>query len=424
MLGSVGLAFLTLGLLVPANLRAQTEAHRLISVQVQGSQKLPAEEVAALSGLSIGETVTLQDLKSAADRLAQLQLFDYVTYKYETAPDTIAVTFIVEDAAQLRPVRFDNFVWLSENELLARLEGEIPVFRGVAPPGGYLIEEIKQVLEEILVEQGIQARVQHFPSILPDGNDVNLFRVEEVTVPIASIAFQGSDEKILRKAGQVLEGRDYSKNFLAGYIQQTILPLYHARGYLQVDFGEPQVEYLGEAENTHPVKITIPVKEGKAYRVGAIHWRGNEVLPTEVLADKVELEPGDVADIVQLREDLEEIREQQYGRQGYIRAELDIQSSVDEEAASVELEIDVKENELYRFQELEIHGLADQAAEWLRRRWKLSPGQPFDTTYVGEFMRKDVSKLRSQLKPQPHTVDFSLHRNDDEKTVILVFRFR
>lgn len=111
---------LLVGLWLPGELPAQS--FRLASIQISGSQRLPPEGVAAASGLSIGQQVTVQDLQNAADRLSELGLFDFVTFQYQTTSETIAVAFLVEENAKLRPCEFDNFVWLTPETLLAHLK--------------------------------------------------------------------------------------------------------------------------------------------------------------------------------------------------------------------------------------------------------------------------------------------------------------
>lgn len=411
-------------LCLPLALSAQTL--RLASVQIAGSERLPVEQVAAASGLTIGQPVTLQDLKSAADRLAGLGLFEFVTYRYETTSDTISVTFVIEETAQFRPCEFDNFVWLSREELVTRLKKEIPLFIGEAPPGGYLIEEITQVLQEILHERGIEGRVVHMAPFSEKGG-INRFRVEGVSIPVTALQFLGAEklgEEKLRKTSRSLLGQPYSRSFLGVFIAANLLPLYRSKGYLTANFDPSGVEYMGEAEGAYPVRLVIPVEEGEIYRVRELNWSGNEVVSAEELTKHIHLQPGNVADTVQLADDLRKIREEEYGSRGYIRAQLRFTPELDDETRTAVLTVHVEEGELYRFQSLAIKGLRTKMVQRLARKWKLKPGDPYDSSYAKKFMKDEVDPLVKRLTPRPRHVNFSLDRDDEQKTVAVILRFR
>lgn len=402
------------------------QSFRLASIQISGSNRLPADGVAAASGLSIGQPVTVQDLQSAADRLSELGLFDYVTFQYQSTSETISVTFVVEETAKLRPCEFDNFVWLPRDELLAQLKAEIPLFTGAAPPGGYLIEEIQRVLQKLLAERGVRARVTHLAP-MSDVGGINLFRVEGVSLPVAALQFRGADklgEGRLREASQPLLAQNFSRTFLGAFIGGTLVPFYRSRGYLRATFREPEVEYLGEAEGAYPIRVTLTVDERDPYRVREIRWHGNAVLSQAELEKKVSLRPGDVADTVKLAEELHKIREEEYGGRGYIQARLEITPEPHDATLTADLTINVAEGDLYRFRALVVQGLPERAAEQLTKKWKLQPGAPFDSNYLRKFLKDDVEPVVRGLGPVARTMNYSLDRSDAHKTVNVILRFR
>lgn len=413
-----------ISLLGAADLPAQS--FRLASIQISGSNRLPPDGVAAASGLSIGQSVGVQDLQSAADRLSELGLFDHVTYEYETTSETISVTFVVEETAKLRPCEFDNFVWLPREELLAQLKAEIPLFTGVAPPGGYVIEEIQRVLQKLLTERDVRARVTHLAP-MSDTGGINLFRIEGVSLPVAALQFRGADklgEGRLREASQPLLAQNFSRTFLSAFISRTLVPFYRSRGYLRATFREPEVEYLGEAEGAYPVRVALTVDERDPYRVREIRWVGNQVLSQAELEKRVSLRPGDIADTVKLAEELRQIREEEYGGRGYILARLEITPQPDDQTLTADLIVQVAEGELYHFRSLVIQGLPERATEQLAKKWKLQPGTPFDANYLRKFIKDDVEPALRSLTPVARNMSYSLDRSDEQKTVTVILRFR
>ena len=228
--------FFLVALIATFPLQISAQSWRLASIQIEGSEKLPPTEVAEASGLVIGTPVNLDDVKSATERLSQLGLFEYVSYRYQTTPSTITVVFVVEESAKFYECDFDNFVWISREELLERLEEEIPLFTGQAPPAGFLIEEIKRVLQDILKELNVPGRIIHFPSSV-NKETTNLFRVDGVSIPVTSIRFEGVEaisQKTLQKASRPLLSRDFSADFLRTFANYNLISLYLSKGYLQL----------------------------------------------------------------------------------------------------------------------------------------------------------------------------------------------
>ena len=66
--------------------------------------------------------------------------------------------FLLADEKSLYPLRFDNFVWLSEADLLAELKRRVPFFQGQVPGVGHMSDQVAEQLEAILKEKGVQAR--------------------------------------------------------------------------------------------------------------------------------------------------------------------------------------------------------------------------------------------------------------------------
>jgi outer membrane protein insertion porin family len=405
---------------------ANGQTLRLTSIKVSGTHLLPSKEVAHASGLSIGQQVTLADLQRAANYLSSLDLFSYVNYRYETASDSIAVTFTVKEVDNFRPCQFDNFVWLSNDELLTRLKKDIPLFVGVAPPGSYLVQEIQRVLERLLVEQGVRARIAYLAPG-PHGAFANLFRVEGVSIPVVSVHFPGANqvpEKTLIEASQPIVSQDYSASFISGFAEQMVMPLYHAQGFLRARFGSPRIDYLGESEGNHRVQVAIPVQEGKRYRVGDINWTGNQVISADFLSKHIALRPNDVADIVQLAADLNKIREEEYGRRGYVSAQIKFDFVAHEESQTADFTLAVEEGDLYRFESLLVQGLPKAAVDELTHRWKLKRGEPYDTTYLREFFKNDIPPVLGRVRPRRRSMSSRLNLDQKKKTVVVILRFK
>src|SRR5208337_2051300 len=92
---------------------------KLVSVKVIGSTRYQESEIVQAAGLKLAEVVTPDTLKEAADRLSAAGVFAGVNYRYHTRGEELTAEIVVKDAAQFLPCTFENFVWMSREELLS-----------------------------------------------------------------------------------------------------------------------------------------------------------------------------------------------------------------------------------------------------------------------------------------------------------------
>src|ERR1051325_1904712 len=91
---------------------------KLVSLKVSGSQRYTNDEILSGTGLQIGKPVDEDDFKKATEQLGQTGLFTNASYSYSYSSEGAKLDLQLTDNDQLVPARFDNFVWLSNKELL------------------------------------------------------------------------------------------------------------------------------------------------------------------------------------------------------------------------------------------------------------------------------------------------------------------
>src|SRR5580704_1823599 len=165
---------------IPQNARPGTA--RLDSVLVAGSMRFTSEQIVAAIGLQPGATVGREELQGAADKLAALGLFSNIQYRFSTVADGVKVTYQVSDVPAL-PVSFDNFPWLSDEELAAGVKSSGILFDGAAPLKGTILDAISSALEKLLDAHNVHGRVSHEVVVHPFNNQsVQQFRVEDANL--------------------------------------------------------------------------------------------------------------------------------------------------------------------------------------------------------------------------------------------------
>ena len=370
---------------------------RLIAVTVSGTKRYSDNDLIAASGLQIGATVVEDDLKKAARRLGDLGVFSDVAYNYSYSSAGTKLVLQVTDVEKFVPVRFEDFVWFSDAELLQRIKERAPMFNGELPLSGNLPDRVSDVLQALLVENAVPGNVEYERAGKSNGPvDSIVYRVSEVLIQIRNVEFSGANEAelpALKDAARRVFDREYSRSVLNALVEHQLLPVYYARGYLKATFGEPQpivVKKPGADSEDGPrnltiVDVTFPVTPGRSYKIKALQWSGNQLFTSDVLQKMVRAQPGDVADTVRIGDNLKEIQTL-YGSRGYVTATIKPETELDDAAGIATIRFVVKEGFEYHMGELEFRGLDNSLTAKLRNAWKIRPGEVYDATYLSQYL--------------------------------------
>jgi outer membrane protein assembly factor BamA len=392
----------------PATAQVQPPvSYKLIAVTVTGSKRFTQEEVAAASGLPLGTIAHEEDFKKAARQLGETGAFGDITYTYSYSSAGTKLVFHVTDADKFVPVRFTDFVWFTDEELLHKLHERIPLFNGELPLDGRLPDQVSDVLQAMLVENGAPGHVEYQPTGGKDkdkdkakdkneGIESIVYNVAGVSIRIHSAQFPGSgaaELPLLQTAAEKLSDREYSRDYMANFIEHSLLPVFRARGYLKASCAAPQPKVIklsaaDSSDNKQPptfVDVIFPVTPGLQYKLTRWDWSGNKEIPSDQLEPLLHAKAGQTANTVRLENDLRAVQTL-YGSRGYILASVKVNAEFDDVAAEVVFHLAVHEDSLYHMGELEFRGIDNNLTARLRAAWKIRPGDVYDATYLKQFL--------------------------------------
>jgi len=109
---------------------------KIKEIRITGLKRYTQTEVLPVSGLSIGQTVTEDDLKEATNVLARTGAFSNLAYSYSTMAGAVKVILDLEETGQLLAIRLDNFVWWKDDDVKAKLRARVPLYRDQLPVAG------------------------------------------------------------------------------------------------------------------------------------------------------------------------------------------------------------------------------------------------------------------------------------------------
>lgn len=190
----------------------------------------------------------------------------------------------------------------------------------------------------------------------------------------------------------------------------SVHDLYQDRGYLDVDVGEPKVT----ADEKGNLTVSVPVREGKAYRIGKVSLEGVALFPEPVLMRLITLKPGDPASMSQVSRAAQALRDY-YGSRGYILTEVKPVLDTNAAAGTVSVVFSVVEGQLTRIGNIQIRGNSRTKDKVIRRELLVSPGDVFDEVRV----RKSESRVANlgffeQVRAYP-----GAGRNPEERDLLV-----
>jgi outer membrane protein assembly factor BamA len=413
---------------------AQQPARRVAKIEVEGIEHLSVDEVIATSGLKTGGPLSVAELDAAGQKLVDSGLFTKVGYRTTSKGNQVTVIFQVKErSGGQSAVVFDNFVWFTDDELIATIKRQVPSFAGTASDAGSMSENIKRALENLLKEHHIDGTVDYGAEQagLNSEKQEHVFSVSGVPIPICSLRFPGAknvpEEKLVMNSRQLTDN-NYSLKSAIAFSTFALLPIYREAGQLRARFAKPVTKLDPSAKCQGGVELTIPIEEGPVYLWEKAEWAGNEALLANDLNAALGMKNGDVANGVKIDKGLLEVS-RRYGHTGHLDAKVDAESELNDSTNRLSYKIIVKEGPQYKMGKLTIKGLDEADANSLEARWKLRNGEVFDTSYTDRFFRIDareqmtrIMSAREAQRKGPPEIKFTPNRLNLNADVIIEFK--
>lgn len=292
-------------------------------------------------------------------------------------------------APSVVPVVFDNFVWFSDEEILATVRKTVPSFDGAVSTAPGAAEALARDLQALLRARRIPGVVEALPQgTLKTGVERYIVRVKDPSPTICGLRIEGAsaiaEADLLARVP--LAGMDYSRSALRNVLQGVLTELYRQRGHWRAAFGSPVVA-LDQARGC--VAVRAAVTEGPAYTWDRARWVGNTAIPAPELDAALGIKNGEVAALTRLDDGLRRIQ-RAYGQRGYVLERATYTPGLDDLTRRAAFEIRVEEGPQFRMGTVEFPGLAPADAAGLLKRWQLKPGDVFDASYPDRFMDEEI----------------------------------
>lgn len=411
-----------LAVLAPSALSGQEGAFAFTigGFEIAGERTLAEERVIALSGLRLGDPVTIIDLREAVRRLWEADLFTNVEgdLRAGVAPGAapaagspVTVVFTVEEAPIAADVAFKGNREV-DNEKLAEV---VPIERGERILPSELADSERRV-EELYEEKGYYLARADARLGSPDASlrtPLEIAVNEGNKVAISKIEFRGNrglDDGKLRDAMETkTEGffwwqdGEYREEVLAVDLSERLPRVYADHGY--IDFAVVR-DTFAVNPNTGKGALTIEVLEGPRYTLGDVTIEGNTRFSTEFLARLLVSQPGEVYGEKDVQETSTRLK-QLYNNEGYIYAQIAPVKAKREDAPEVvDLVWQIREGEPAEVQRIVITGNTVTHEKVIRRNLYIYPGDRFREAALIRSLN-NLRNLRyfSDIRPDTRVVN-------------------
>ncbi len=430
---------------------AATSQQRLVeSVDIQGNRRNRDEDllyyVATRPGDAFNEAQVARDLKALLD----LNFFSKTDSRVLTLDGPrggVEVIFEVKELPVIRDLQFEGLSSVSESDVLKAFRE-----RRIGVQKENLLDPVKinnatRVIKELLAASG-HPNATVVPDIekVSESSSAVTFRIKEGDrVRVVEIEFEGNKNfkegelrgamKYVKEAGLItrFKGQDILDREKLDVDLRLIRNYMAGKGYLQARPGEPRIEGIGRRRTGFPIlplpllsssdealRITIPIIEGKLYRLGELKIEGNSIFDEKVIRAVIGLQKGDVASGERIYKGLIEDLKKLYGRNGFIQYTAEPEPTYKDNPANpaegiADYTITIDEGKQFTLRRLEFTGNTFTRDNVLRREFVLNEGDIYNQSYV-EYSVLRLNQL-GFFDPIDKDKDVDFRQNEEEGLV-------
>jgi outer membrane protein insertion porin family len=335
--------------------RAQQTPPRVVeNVDIIGNRRLRKDDIIYYIQTRPGDTYNPDQVARDLQTILSLGFFDKVGTRVteEVGPrGGVNITFIVVELPIIRDIQFEGLKSVSESDVLKTFRERRVGVSKEAIEDPVKVRNATRVLKELLAAKGHPNATINVNREQVSATSIAItFEVNEgARVRIAEIRFEGS--KVF-KSGKLRDQMNYVKEagLISRFRELDILDrakldydlhrvdnYMKSKGYLQARHGEPKIEGLGPRRTGFPIlplpflssvddtlRITVPIIDGKLYRLGDMKIEGNSIFAEQVIKSVIGLQKGEVANGEALSKALYENLKKAYGSQGFIQYTAEI----------------------------------------------------------------------------------------------------
>ncbi len=325
-----------------------------------------------------------QDLR----RIFDLGYFEDVQVALEDVPGGKRIIFIVTEKPRIGVIDVEGNDELDDDDIT-----EVMTTKTGSVLNPSLLSEDLNKIRELYRKEGYYKADVRYEVESPEGQQARLVIkiVEGPELYIREIKIAGAkeldpddikDDLALSERGffSWLTGSGVLKEELLERDTAAIEAYYGNRGFLKATVGKPEVDFRDDG-----IHITYNVSEGPRYKVSRVDYRGDMLVPEDVLRARTRLdefaEKGKYLDRSVMREDVQRLNEF-YMDYGYAFADTKVDMKVDDENLLVAVTYILEKNHKVYIRRVHVDGNTKTRSNVILREMRLGDGDLFNGSQI------------------------------------------
>jgi outer membrane protein insertion porin family len=357
----------------------QGPAPSVRDIGIEGNRRIQSPVILNRVQTKIGDTFSPTAIREDVRSVFNLGFFDDVQVRVEEFEGGVRLIFVVTERPLVREVGFEGNDELRTEELRERAAIRVGVL--------YNPVEVQRATDAIRLryeEEGFfGVEITPRTERTPEGDLRVVFRVVEgKKMYIDRIVIEGNEAIPAKKIkGAILTQEriffilPFSKVSRKVFEEdaERVINLYADNGYIQA-----RVESQEIVPDFQRNKLTLRMRvvEGPQFQVGAVSFRGNEILTNEQIQPLILLKEGDVFNRSLLRNTVRSIADR-YSEIGRARADVAPATETDTRALRVGVTITIREGPEVYVERINIRGNTKSSEKVLRRELRVVEGELF-----------------------------------------------
>jgi outer membrane protein insertion porin family len=428
----------------------QTQPQRLVeNVTITGLRRNRQDAILYYIQTRAGDTYNPRQVESDLQTLLSLNFFDK-TKSRVTVEDGerggVNVIFEVTELPVIRQLQFEGLKSISESDVLKAFREKRVGVSKEAIYDPVKVQSAKRVIRELLAAKGHpNATVDNRNEEVSATSTAITFVVNEgERVRVVDVQFEGNQVfgsgelrkqmVLVKEAGLIsrFRGQDILDREKLEYDLNKVTNYMRSKGYLQARTGEPRIEGVGRRQTgffiplpflsstDEGLRITIPITEGKIYRIGKFDIEGNSIFSEQQIQAVVGLKPGDIANGEKISKAFFENLKKLYGSQGFIEYSTEIEPSFKDNPQNpqegiADFKVAIDEGKQFTLRRLEFLGNTFTRDNVLRREVLINEGDIYSQSAL-EYSIVRLNQL-GYFEPLDEKKDVDL-KTDEEQGLV------
>jgi outer membrane protein insertion porin family len=431
------------------------------SVDISGNRRLRDEDLLYYIKTRPGDVYDPAALDRDLKELLSLNFFDKAYTRVLTtdgARGGVNVIFEVRELPIVRDLQFTGLKAVQESDVLKAFREQRVGISKEAVYDPVKARNATRILRELLASKGFPNATVNVKEEEVSATSIALtFEIDQGNRSrIIDIQFEGNEhfsDGELRGALQLVKETGLISRFksqdildlrkLQYDLQKNVLSYMRSKGYFQARLGDPVVEGLGLkrtdflplitlplpfiSSKDDTLRITVPVAEGRIFRVGALKVEGNSIYSEQQILAIIGLKTGEIADGKRLQDGIYEDLKNLYGQNGFVQYNAEPETEFKDNPTNpnegiVDVTIRIDEGKQFTLRRLEFTGNTFTRDRVMRREFLINEGD----IYNSRFLDISVARLNQTqyFDPIDKDQDVEIRTDEEQGDVDLIVKIK